>query len=79
MRAQTYTTLGTVTASGTVTALGEAPTQDVSVTYSIGAGTQRVSNAAFPGLGRLTLVPGSNVLTVTGGGNVVLSYKAAWL
>ena len=76
---QAYTTLGTVTASGTVTALGEAPTQDVSVTYSIGAGTQRVSNAAFPGLGRLTLVPGSNVLTVTGGGNVVLSYKAAWL
>lgn len=71
--------LGTVTGAGTVTAGGDAPTQAVTLTYSIGAGTQRVSNAAFPGLGRLTLVPGQNVLTVTGGGNVIVSAKAAWL
>ena len=75
----TATTAGTITTSGTVTVAGDAPTQSVTLTYSIGAGSQRVSNAAFPGLGRLTLVPGQNVLTVTGGGNVVLSYKAAWL
>ena len=74
-----YATLGTVTSSATVNVLGEAPTQDITVTYSVGAGTQRVSNSAFPGLGRLTLVPGNNTLTLTGGGNVVLSYKAAWL
>ena len=75
----TATTHGTITGSGTVTVDGDAPTQNVTLTYSIGAGSQRVSNAAFPGLGRLTLVPGQNVLTLTGGGNVVLSYKAAWL
>lgn len=75
----TATTAGTITTSGTVTVAGDAPTQSVTLTYSIGAGSQRVSNAAFPGLGRLTLVPGQNVLTVTGGGNVVLAYKAAWL
>ena len=74
-----YTSLGTVTGTSTVNVAGEAPTQDITATYSIGAGSQRVSNAAFPGLGRLTLVPGNNTLTVTGGGNVVLSYKAAYL
>lgn len=75
----TATTAGTITTSGTVTAVGDAPTQNVTLTYSVGAGSQRVSNAAFPGLSRLTLVPGQNVLTLTGGGNVVVSYKAAWL
>lgn len=74
-----YTSLGTVTGTATVSVDGEAPTQDITVTYSVGAGTQRISNAAFPGLGRLTLVPGNNTLTLTGGGNVVISYKAAWL
>ena len=75
----TATTAGTITTSGTVTVAGDAPTQNVTLTYSVGAGSQRVSNAAFPGLSRLTLVPGQNVLTLTGGGNVVLAYKAAWL
>lgn len=74
-----YTSLGTVSGTATVNVAGEAPTQEILATYSIGAGSQRVSNSAFPGLGRLTLVPGNNVLTVTGGGNVVLSYKAAYL
>ena len=75
----TAVTLGTITTSGTVTVGGDAPTQSVTVTYSIGAGSQRLSNAAFPGLGRLTLVPGANVLTLTGGGTAVISAKAAWL
>lgn len=75
----TATTAGTITTSGTVTVNGDAPTQNVTLTYSVGAGSQRISNAAFPGLSRLTLAPGQNVLTVTGGGNVVVSYKAAWL
>ncbi len=75
----TATTAGTITTSSTVTVAGDAPTQNVTLTYSVGAGSQRVTNAAFPGLSRLTLVPGPNVLTLTGGGNVVLSYKAAWL
>lgn len=74
-----YASLGSISGSQTVNVDGEAPTQDVTITYSIGAGTQRVSNAAFPGLGRLTLVPGNNTLTVTGGGSVTISYKAAWL
>lgn len=74
-----YASLGSISGSQTVNVDGEAPTQDVTLTYSIGAGTQRVSNAAFPGLGRLTLVPGNNTLTVTGGGSVTISYKAAWL
>ena len=75
----TAITAGTITTSGTVTVAGDAPTQNVTLTYSVGAGSQRVTNAAFPGLSRLTLVPGQNVLTLTGGGNVVVSYKAAWL
>jgi hypothetical protein len=73
------TVLGTVTATGTVTVGGDAPTQNVSLTYSIGEGSQRIRNAAYPGVGRLTLRPGANVLTVSGGGNVVVSAKAAWL
>ena len=75
----TASTAGTVTTSGTFTIAGDAPTQNVTLTYSVGAGSQLVTNSAFAGLGRLTLVPGSNVLTLTGGGNVVVAYKAAWL
>ena len=73
------TSLGTVTGTKTVNVSGNAPTQNVTVTYSVGAGSQKLSNAAFPGLGRLTLIPGNNALTLTGGGSVTLSYKAAWL
>ena len=73
-------TNGTALAGTTVVNVaGDAPTQDVSLTYSIGAGSQRVTNAAYPGLGRLTLKPGNNTLVVAGGGTVTLSYKAAWL
>ena len=75
----TSTTLGTVTGTSTFTVAGDAPTQYVTLTYSAGAATQRITNAAFPGLGRLTLAPGSNTLTLTGGGNVIVSYRAAWL
>lgn len=74
-----YTVGGTVTGTATINVSGDAPTQDVSVVWSIGAGTQRLSNSAFPGLGRLTLVPGNNTLTLTGGGTATVSYKAAWL
>ncbi len=74
-----FTSLGTVTGTATVTVDGEAPAQNVTITYSVGAGSQRINNNAFPGLGRLTLKPGNNTLVLTGGGNVVLSYKAAWL
>jgi hypothetical protein len=73
------TLAGTVTGTATFTVAGDAPTQLVTLAYSVGAGSQRVSNAAFPGLGRLTLVPGSNTLTLTGGGTVVVSYRAAYL
>jgi hypothetical protein len=73
------TLAGTVTGTRTFTVEGDAPTQLVTLTYSVGAGSQRVSNAAFPGLGRLTLMPGSNTLTLTGGGSVVVSYRAAYL
>lgn len=73
-------TPGTALAGTTVVNVaGDAPTQLVDLTYSIGAGSQRVTNAAYPGLGRLTLKPGNNTLVVTGGGTVTLKYKAAWL
>ena len=71
--------LGTVAGTAVVNVAGDAPTQNVTVTYSIGAGSQRLTNQAFPGVGRLTLVPGNNTLVLAGGGNAVLSYKAAWL
>lgn len=74
-----YTTLGTVTGTSTFNVVGDAPTQDVQLTYSAGPGTQRIRNLDLPGIGRLTLVPGNNRLQVTGGGNVRVSYKAAWL
>lgn len=72
-------TLGTVTGTRTLKADGNAPTQRVNITYSIGPESQRVTNEQFPGVGRLTLVPGNNKLTVAGGGNVVITYRAAWL
>lgn len=74
-----YTVGGIVTGTAIINVSGDAPTQDVSVVWSIGAGTQRLSNSAFPGLGRLTLIPGNNTLTLTGGGTATVSYKAAWL
>lgn len=76
-----YSALGTASISGTavVPALGDAPTQDIEITYSIGPGTQRVTNTAYEGLGRLTVKPGNNTLVVSGGGNVTLRYRAAWL
>ena len=75
------TASSTLSVSGTQTVNvdGDAPTQNLTISYSIGAGSQRVTNAAFPGLGRLTLVPGNNTLTLTGGGSVSISYRAAWL
>jgi hypothetical protein len=73
-------TAGTALAGTAVfNVVGDAPTQDVQLTYSIGAGSQRITNSAYPGLSRLTLKPGNNTLVVTGGGTVTLSYKAAWL
>jgi hypothetical protein len=74
-----YQSAGTVSGTAIVNVAGDAPTQEVQLTYSIGAGSQRVSNSAYPGLARLTLKPGNNTLVVTGGGTVTLSYKAAWL
>ena len=73
-------TPGTALAGTTVVNVnGDAPTQDITLTYSIGAGSQRVTNSAYPGLARLTLKPGNNTLVVTGGGSVTMSYRAAWL
>jgi hypothetical protein len=73
-------TPGTALAGTTVVKVnGDAPTQDITLTYSIGAGSQRVTNSAYPGLARLTLKPGNNTLVVTGGGTVTMSYRAAWL
>ena len=73
-------TPGTALAGTTVVNVnGDAPTQDITLTYSIGAGSQRVTNSAYPGLARLTLKPGNNTLVVTGGGTVTMSYRAAWL
>jgi hypothetical protein len=78
---QAYSSLGTASISGTavVPALGDGPTQDIQITYSAGADTQRVTNTAYPGLSRLTVKPGNNTLVVSGGGSVTLRYKAAWL
>lgn len=77
---QSYSTLSTsIAGTAVISTTGDAPTQDVVITYSIGPGTQRVTNAAYPGQGRLTLKPGTNTLTVSGGGSVSLAYKAAWL
>ena len=79
------TTLGTVTAgtaaSGTATfvAAGNAPTQKVDLTYSVGPQSQRLTNDQFPGVGRLTLVPGNNKVILSGGGAVGIKYRAAWL
>ena len=73
-------TPGTAIAGTTViNVAGDAPTQDVTVAYSIGPSTQRLRNTAFPGLGRLTLIPGNNTIVLTGGGTATLAYKAAWL
>lgn len=41
-----FTSLGTVTGTATVTVDGEAPTQNVTITYSVGAGSQRINNNA---------------------------------
>jgi hypothetical protein len=74
-----YTTGTALSGTAVVNVVGDAPTQDTQLTYSIGAGSQRITNSAYPGLSRLTLKPGNNTLVVTGGGTVTLSYKAAWL
>jgi hypothetical protein len=74
-----YTPGTAIAGTAVVNVVGDAPTQDVQLTYSIGAGSQRITNQAYPGLSRLTLKPGNNTLIVTGGGTVTLSYKAAWL
>jgi hypothetical protein len=74
-----YTAGTALAGTAVVNVVGDAPTQDVQLTYSIGAGSQRVTNTAYPGLSRLTLKPGNNTLVVTGGGTVTLRYKAAWL
>lgn len=74
-----YTPGTAVTGTAVINAAGDAPTQDIQVTWSIGPGTQRLSNSALPGLGRLTLLPGNNTVVLTGGGTATVSYKAAWL
>lgn len=74
-----YTTGTAVTGTAIINVAGDAPTQDINVTWSIGPGTQRLANSAFPGLGRLTLLPGNNTVVLTGGGTATISYKAAWL
>ena len=74
-----YSTGTAVTGTATINATGDAPTQDINVTWSIGPGAQRLSNTALPGLGRLTLLPGNNTVVLTGGGTATISYKAAWL
>jgi hypothetical protein len=74
-----YTAGTALAGTAVVKVAGDAPTQDVQLTYSIGAGSQRITNTAYPGLSRLTLKPGNNTLVVTGGGTVTLKYKAAWL
>ena len=74
-----YTAGTALAGTAVVNVVGDTPTQDVQLTYSIGAGSQRVTNTAYPGLSRLTLKPGNNTLVVSGGGTVTLRYKAAWL
>lgn len=74
-----YTPGTAVTGTAVINATGDAPTQDINVTWSVGPGTQRLSNTALPGLGRLTLLPGNNTIVLTGGGTATISYKAAWL
>lgn len=74
-----YTTGTAVTGTAIINVAGDAPTQDINVTWSIGPGTQRLTNSALPGLGRLTLLPGNNTVVLTGGGTATVSYKAAWL
>jgi len=74
-----YTAGTALAGTAVVNVVGDAPTQDVQLTFSIGAGSQRITNQAYPGLSRLTLKPGNNTLVVTGGGTVTLRYKAAWL
>ena len=74
-----FTTVGTVSGTQIVSIDGDAPTQNVDLTYSIGAESQRITNSAYTGLTRLMLKPGNNTLVVTGGGSVVLKYKAAFL
>ena len=79
------TTLGTVIAgtasNGTAifAANGNAPTQKLDLTYTVGPEAQRVTNDEFPGVGRLTLAPGNNKLILAGGGAVGIKYRAAWL
>ena len=78
-------TLGTVTAgtatSGTAlfNASGNAPTQKVDLTYTVGPQSQRLTNDQFPGVGRLTLIPGNNRIILAGSGAVGIKYRAAWL
>lgn len=74
-----YSTGTAVTGTATINVSGDAPTQDINVTWSVGPGTQRLTNSALPGLGRFTLLPGNNTVILTGGGTATISYKAAWL
>ena len=74
-----YSTGTAVTGTATINVPGDAPTQDINVTWSVGPGVQRLTNSALPGLGRLTLLPGNNTVVLTGGGTATISYKAAWL
>ena len=78
-------TLGTViagtasTGTATFVASGNAPTQKVDLTYTVGPQSQRLTNDQFPGVGRLTLIPGNNKVILAGGGAVGIKYRAAWL
>lgn len=74
-----YTPGTAISGTAVVNVAGDAPTQDINVTWSAGPATQRLRNNAFPGLGRLTLIPGNNTLVLSGGGTATISYKAAWL
>jgi hypothetical protein len=74
-----YSSFGLVAGTFIGNVVGDAPTQDIQLDYSASPATQRLRNAAFPGIGRLTLVPGNNRLVLSGGGTVKVDYKAAWL